>query len=164
MSDPLAASTSSTPQESSGSHTQGFSIVRVFVALLAAGAVGAVAYFFLLRENGPPQLVEFKGKVFYKGEPLTGGGIFTQPSDPNLVGGVAALEADGSFTLMTNGVPGVYVGTHKLAVSVMSGGSPPTPLIPAVYTEIRSTPLTIEVTTDPSANSAELTVLETPGK
>ena len=164
MSDLLADSTPSTPQQSPGSNSPGFSVGRVFVALLVAGAVGVVAYFFLLRESGPPKLVEFKGKVIYRGQPLTGGGVFTQPSDPNLVGGVAALEADGTFVLQTNGVPGAYVGKHKLAVSVMSGGSPPVPVIPAAYTEIRSTPLGILVSEDPSANTAEFTIVDPPAK
>jgi hypothetical protein len=149
---------------SAGSGSSGFSIFRVFVALAVAAIAAGAGYFILLQESGPPELVAFRGKVSYKRKPLTGGGIFTQPSDPNLVGGVAVLESDGSFSLMTNGVPGAYVGTHKLAVSVMSNGSPPAPLIPAAYTEIRSTPLVIEVSTDPAANSAEFTIIDPPEK
>jgi hypothetical protein len=150
--------------ESAESGSSGFSLVRVFAALTVAAIAAVAAYFILVHESGPPELVAFRGKVLYKGKPLTGGGVFTQPLDPNLVGGVAALESDGSFTLMTNGIPGAYVGTHKLAVSVMSSGSPPTPLIPAAYTEIRSTPLVIQVSTDPAANSAEFTIADPPGK
>lgn len=164
MSSPSQDNPDAMNSESAGSGSSGFSIVRVFAALMVAAIAAGATYFILLHESGPPELVAFRGKVFYKGKPLTGGGIFTQPSDPKLVGGVAALEPDGSFTLMTNGVPGVYVGTHKLAVSVMSSGSPPTPLIPAAYTEIRSTPLVIQVTTDPAANSAEFTIVDPPGK
>ena len=73
---------------------------------------------------------------------------------------MGGLEKDGRFTLMTNGEPGAYVGKHKLAVSVMSGGSPPSPLIPGRYTQINNTPLIIEVHADPANNKAEFIVEE----
>lgn len=136
-----------------------FSLARVIITVLLLVLLGG-GVFFLLQEAGPPPLVTYSGQIFYKGQPLTGGGVFTEPLNSKLIGAVGGLEKDGRFTLMTNGEPGAYVGKHKLAVSVMSGGSPPSPLIPGRYTQIHTTPLIIEVHADPAKNKAEFKVEE----
>lgn len=137
-----------------------FSLTRVILALIVILGVSAAGYFLWTVQAGPPALVEYSGRVLYKGEPVTTGGVLTERVDDSLMGAVGVLDQDGRFTLITNGEPGAYVGTHKLAVSAMSSGSPPRPLVPGKYTQPGTTPLRIEVTSDPTRNQGEFVLEE----
>ncbi|MCX7388532.1 MAG: hypothetical protein NTX48_17855 [Planctomycetales bacterium] len=144
--------------ESGLPYQQDFSLVRVLLTVLILSGIGAGGWYLLLRETTPPILVPYSGRVFYKGAAVSSGGILTEPFNKDLTGAVGALDAQGRFTLMTNGQPGAYLGRHKLAVSAMTGGSPPTPIVPAMYLDLRSTPLEIEIYDQESRNTREFTL------
>ena len=149
-----------TPQESGGPYQPDFSLVRVLFTVLILCGVGVGGWYLLIRESKPPALVPYSGRVFYNGAPVSTGGILTEPFDKELIGAVGALDKEGRFTLITNGQPGAYLGRHKLAVSAMTGGSPPTPIVPAVYVDLRSTPLEIEIYDQESKNTGEFTLID----
>lgn len=132
-----------------------FSIIRILVSVLTIAAIGGGGYFLWDLQSAPPALVAFTGRVLYNGQPVRTGGVLTEHSNTSLMGAVGALNENGEFTLMTNNEPGAYVGQHKLAVSAMSGGSPPVPIVPGRYTQPGSTPLRLTVSADPAANHAE---------
>lgn len=143
--------------DSSGSQ---FNIIRVLLTLLIIAVVAGGGYLVWELQSAPPELVAFTGRVLYKGQPVTTGGVLTERIDDTLMGAVGVLNENGEFTLMTNGEPGAYVGEHKLAVSAMSGGSPPVPIVPGHYTQPGTTPLRLVVKSDPSANKAEFILEE----
>ena len=155
---PNDSSGSVSPQpDSPGSQ---FNIIRVLLTLVIIAVVSGGGYFVWELQSAPPKLVAFTGRVLYKGLPVSVGGVLTELADSALMGAVGALNENGEFTLMTNGEPGAYVGEHKLAVSAMSGGSPPVPIVPGHYTQPSTTPLRLVVTSDPSANRAEFILEE----
>jgi len=155
---PVKVETSS--QESGLPYQSDFSLARVLFTVLVLFGVGAGGWYLLIRESKPPALVPYSGRVFYNGAPVSTGGILTEPFDKELIGAVGALDKEGRFTLITNGQPGAYLGRHKLAVSAMTGGSPPTPIVPAVYVDLRSTPLEIEIYDQESKNTGEFTLID----
>jgi len=147
-----------TPQESGVPYQPDFSLVRVLFMVLILCGVGAAGWYLLIRESKPPALVPYTGRVLYQGKPVVGG-VMTQNLDDKFDTAGGTLDADGRFTLDTNGEPGANAGRHKLAIiSFESRGAPPRPLVPADYTTISSTPLIIEVTGDPAANHKEFTL------
>lgn len=150
----------SSPTEPVAATPAEFSLLRVLATVLLLGGLAGGVFVYMTQEKKLPALVEFSGQIFYQGKPLTTGGIFTETIEPGLIGAVGALDSDGRFTLMTNGVPGAYTGRHRLAVSAMSSGSPPQPIVPAHYTQPRTSPLFIDVTTDPKRNTCRFTLLD----
>lgn len=136
-----------------------FSLLRVVMSVLVVGTLGAGCYFVWSLLLEPPVLVEFSGRVMFEGKPVTTGGVATLRLDDELDSAVSALDAEGKFTLETNGAPGAYVGRHKVLISSMTPTMPPRPLIPGIYGSLATTPLMINVSKDPSKNSVEF-VLE----
>jgi hypothetical protein len=80
----------------------------------------------------------------------------TQSIDDEYGVGIGELDKEGRFTLRSNDVNGVTEGTHRVAVSSMAPGIPPRPLVPSKYLNQNSTPLIINVTSDPSKNTVVL--------
>lgn len=97
--------------------------------------------------------VPVKGKVSYKGKPLTGGTIRFEPED----GGREAsgnIEPDGSFTLSTfQADDGAVAGSHKVAVEPPSGQ---TKSIPAKYRSAGSSGIVMEVSPEKSEYVVDL--------
>ncbi len=137
----------------------GFSIFRVIRTVVILGVVAAGSYGIWTSLQTPPTLVQFTGRVVYEGKPVTTGGIATLRLDDQLDSATSALDSEGKFALETNGEPGAYVGRHKVVISSMTPTMPPQPLIPGVYGSMTTTPLVINVSTDPKKNTLEV-VLE----
>jgi hypothetical protein len=89
-------------------------------------------------------LIQVKGKVTYKGQPVTQGMIRFEPDGYGRMA-TGKIESDGSFTLSTLGKDdGVVAGTHKVFIT----GTAPAgkkDLIPKKYTQAGSTDLVAEV-------------------
>jgi hypothetical protein len=132
----------------------GFSIVRVLMLVVLAGAIGGGAFLWMEAGNRPKPLVPFSGQVKYKGAPVQDGSVLAQNIDDPLDTAIGPLDSEGRFTLETNGEPGVRLGRHRIAVSALKPGIPPTPLVPAVYVDPKTSPLRIEATENPETNTA----------
>lgn len=131
----------------------GFSIVRVFVILLVCGGIGGGVWLLQGELQGTPKKYPFTGQVLFQGKPVTTGSVMTQRVGDNFDAALGFLDAEGRFSLETNGAPGASEGTHKVVISSMAPGFPPRPLVPSAYVDLKSTPLTIEVTSDPKQNN-----------
>jgi hypothetical protein len=144
--------------ENAGSSTaaqsgNSFSIARVLILLLVAATVTGGVYLALFMERGPKPLYPFSGQVLLNGKPVTVGAVMTQSIDDEYGVGIGELDKEGRFRLRSNDVDGVTAGTHRVAVSSMAPGIPPRPLVPSKYLNQNTTPLTINVTSDPSQNT-----------
>lgn len=129
-----------------------FSIVRVLTLIVAVAAVLGGGYYAWNQAQGPRAKVAFTGVVTYQGKPVTVGSVMTEVVGDPLDFSIGFLDAEGRFSLETNGEPGASVGRHRVRISSMAPGIPPRPLVPPKYLESATTPLEIEVTTDPKAN------------
>lgn len=106
-------------------------------------------------------IVPVHGKVVLDGQPLTHGTISTLPAAGR--GGRAFIQKDGSFQLGTYGLnDGASIGIHEAAVSVTDTSNETSPeasagrsLIPARYTNPKTSGLTIEVSAE-GPNNPEL--------
>lgn len=150
-----------TVSENAGSSTaaqsgNSFSIARVLILLLVAATVTGGVYLALFMERGPKPLYPFSGQVLLNGKPVTVGAVMTQSIDDEYGVGIGELDKEGRFRLRSNDVDGVTAGTHRVAVSSMAPGIPPRPLVPSKYLNQNTTPLTINVTSDPSQNTIVL--------
>lgn len=132
----------------------GFSIARVLVLVVAIGAIAGGGYLWMEARNRPKPLVPFTGQVSYKGAPVKDGSVLAQNIDDPTDTAIGPLDSDGRFTLETNGEPGVRLGRHRIAISAMKPGIPPTPLVPAVYVDAKTSPLQIEATENAETNTA----------
>jgi hypothetical protein len=126
--------------------------MRRFIAILLLAAAGC----------GPKALpavvkpVPVRGKVLLPGDrPLTGGVVTFRPVGEPIAGryqGWGFVKPDGTFEVAafsdaTKG-GGVAPGKYKVIISVREEGEPTgsnAQLIPKVYTEETTTPLTIEI-------------------
>ncbi|MDR3634765.1 MAG: hypothetical protein P4L84_13255 [Isosphaeraceae bacterium] len=100
-----------------------------------------------------PALVPVKGKVTYKGKPLTQGTIEFEPqTGGRLAKGV--IQSDGTFTLTTTQEgDGVATGTHVVSVRA-TGGDAKKEVVPLKYTQAASSGYQVEV----SAEKNELAI------
>ena len=127
--------------------------MRVLVLVVILATVGGGVYYWMEQQNRPKPLVKFTGQVFYQGAPVTFGSVLAQNiSDRNDMA-LGPLDSEGKFSLETNGDPGVRIGKHKVAINAMKPTIPPTPLVPAAYVQIDTSPLSIEATADIASNT-----------
>lgn len=131
----------------------GFSVVRVLVLVVIVCSVGGGVFYWMEAQNKPKPLVPFTGTVLYDGKPVTEGSVLAQNVDDRNDAAIGELNEDGTFSLMTNGEPGVRLGKHRVAISALKPGIPPTPLVPAIYVSTNTSPLAIDATDDPSKNT-----------
>jgi hypothetical protein len=97
--------------------------------------------------GSPPALIPVKGKVTYKGQPLTKGIVHFEPDGYGRPAS-GELQADGTFVLTTlQKGDGVVAGEHKVAVTD-TGSKPRTELVPKKYTGPNSSKLTAVVDAD----------------
>ncbi len=120
------------------------------------------------------KLVKAGGQVTYKGKPLQGANIKFIPGSGPMA--IAITDDEGNFTITTNGRAGATLGTHKVAISKITGSATPNAApkpedmmkmqkanmgkantgpkneIPDKYSDPDSSNLTAEVTADPSQN------------
>lgn len=129
-----------------------FSIIRVLMLTGMVAAVVGGSYYVLNQMQGPREKVKFTGVVTYQGKPVTVGSVMTEVVGDPMDFSIGFLDAEGRFSLETNGEPGASVGRHRVRISSMAPGIPPRPLVPPKYLESATTPLEIDVTSDPDAN------------
>jgi hypothetical protein len=124
--------------------------------------------------NDPYRLgktVPVEGQVFYKGKPLAiNEGEFGRvwfhpdPAKGNKTPQVAVgdIDAEGKFTLATRGQAGVPLGWYKVMIVATEQIDPTQPkrkrqsLVPARYTAVQTSPLTVEVVEQPTAEAYHL--------
>jgi hypothetical protein len=121
--------------------------------LLVCSLVGGGFWLLQGELQGPPAKYPFTGQVLFNGKPVTTGSVMTQRIGDNFDAALGFLDAEGRFSLETNGEPGASAGTHKVVISSLAPGIPPRPLVPAIYVDLKTTPLTIEVTSDAAKNT-----------
>lgn len=151
------------------SRTRFSTIAVVFVALCSLSWSGC----------GPnrPETTSISGKVTYLGKPVTTGRIVFHPEDGRRPA-MAAIEADGSYTLTTfDSKDGAFLGKHRVTIkSTRTVGGPapddltmeteavPTELptlewlVPEKYSRKNTTPLVAEVTADTKTFNFDLPV------
>lgn len=129
---------------------------------LAAGCGG---------DSGRDQRVPISGKVTYAGEPVTEGRIMFYPEDGRRMA-MGAIDAAGHYELTTyDRGDGAFLGTHKVVIDAVRENSagPASPaeelqaedpgfvrLVPSVYADRKSTPLTAEISEADDAMDFEL--------
>src|SRR5262245_6286098 len=114
--------------------------------VFVCGAAIVAGVFWVMDQ---PVLVPVSGRIRFSGRTLENAFVLAIPNR----GGQSALsplDADGNFSLMTNGADGALTGEHKLVVKAFSGGMPPKPIVPAKYSEAATTHWTIKVTKGPA--------------
>jgi len=124
-----------------------------------------VVFCTLLVGCGPNQ-VGVEGTVTVDGAPLTTGDVSYHPvnskdkSDKAV--GHSPIDAQGKYKLFTDGNPGVPPGSYKVVVHASpppDAANPyavPAPLIDKKYTELATTPLTVEVASGNSPDKYNL--------
>jgi len=141
-------------------------VVLVWGLVCVTGLVVAGTYFDvgsqISRLTGP-RLVAVTGQITYHGKPVTSGFVQTEYANAKRGGAIGTLDAEGRFSLQTdiNGTyhPGAYVGHHKLVVMATSSrGVQVIRHVPAIYTASATTPLVIDVTSDPQRNDFHFTL------
>jgi hypothetical protein len=100
-------------------------------------------------------LIPVKGKVTYKGQPLTKGIVRFEPDGYGRPA-TGELQADGTFVLTTlQKGDGVVAGEHKVSITD-TGSNPRKELVPKKYTAPNSSKLTAEVDADHTEFSFDL--------
>lgn len=138
----------------------GIRLGAVFGTVLAAMVVLGLGFLgYEYWSNRVPTYMKVTGRVMWDGKPVTIGAVLTRHARYPREGAIGGLDSDGKFDLMTNGKDGAVLGTHKIIVASYGMGMGTTPLVPARYLKVETTPLSIEVTDDPSKNHFELEVI-----
>ncbi len=94
-----------------------------------------------------PPLIPVKGKVSFKGQPLTRGVIKFEPDGYGRCAS-GQLQSDGTFVLTTDKEgDGVVAGHHQVSIAG-TGSSSAKELVPRKYTQRNTSKLTAEVDAD----------------
>ena len=117
---------------------------------------------------GAKETYQVSGRVQYSdGSPITGGVrvVRLQPTEDTTAkvrkAASADIAEDGSFELFTRRPgDGVFAGKYSVTFSILTQPLGGTSLIPAYYTDARSSPFTIEVVDDRSDLNFELDKLK----
>jgi hypothetical protein len=126
-------------------------IPLVLFVLIATGI--SLGWEDALKQWIRPQLVPVTGEVRYEGKPMTVGFVSTRYLDGQGGTTLGPLDSEGRFSLSTNGVPGAFVGQHKVLVLCFDGSVfPPRSIIPEKYAQEAATPLMIKVTSSKEKN------------
>lgn len=137
-----------------------------FSAFLAAGPL--LAAVLCAGCGGGLKLVEATGIVKYKDKPISSADVLMM-SDAKGPPSMGRTDDQGRFTVTTDGKPGAWVGTYRVAITAarnrreVSASQALTmtseqiaanreDLIPIKYNNFESSGLTATVVTDPSAN------------
>jgi len=96
-------------------------------------------------------VVPVRGKVTVDGQPVTSGQVSFIPTSADQKGGMSAgqIEGSGDYKIFTGGKEGAPSGKYKVTVTpsmVPTGGkSMPSTPFNAKYSDVKTTPLTIDV-------------------
>jgi hypothetical protein len=101
--------------------------------------------------GAPAQLVPVKGKVTYKGQPLTRGVVRFRPVDSGRQAS-GQIQPDGSFMLSTfKDGDGAAIGRHQVSFSGTGAGAKAKEVVPKKYLQ----PITSKLEVDVSPEKAE---------
>jgi hypothetical protein len=116
--------------------------------------------------DGSSKLVPVSGKVTINGKPLTSGWVSLRPdkSKGNTFGGepMGEVNAQGEYTIQTNGQPGAPLGAYKVVVSSTGATTEDNTKVKAqslvnpTYLHPDITPLKIEVVETATAGAYDL--------
>jgi hypothetical protein len=114
--------------------------------------------------GGPPAVatVPVSGKVTLEGQPVSSGLVSFAAADDKVGAGLCTgiIGADGEYKISSDGKPGAPLGKYKVTVTPSmtpppASGAPPSPFN-ARYMSSTSTPLVIEVVSNPAAGAYDL--------
>jgi len=132
-----------------------------------ASAASLIVFCSLLVGCGPNH-VGVEGTIKVGGAPLTTGDVSYHPTNSkdksDKAVGHSPIDAQGKYKLFTDGNPGVPPGSYKVVIHASpppDAANPyaiPAPLIDKKYTELATTPLTVEVASGNSPDKYNLEV------
>jgi hypothetical protein len=97
--------------------------------------------------DAPTETIAIKGKITYKGQPVTQGVVTFEPRDSGRAA-TGTVQADGTFVLTTyKEGDGVVVGRHKVSVSG-TGTKSNREFMPVKYTSPNTSGLEADVSRD----------------
>jgi hypothetical protein len=121
--------------------------LKVFMQITAAGALLLCGLACSSGEGVRTPLIAVKGKVTYKGKPLTKGLIRFEPDGYGRKAR-GQLQADGTFVLTTEKEgDGVVAGHHQVSITG-TGSHPAKEVVPKKYTQRATSQLAADVDTD----------------
>lgn len=113
--------------------------------------------------GGPPAVatVPVSGKVTLEGQPVSSGLVSFAAADDKVGAGLCTgiIGADGEYKISSDGKPGAPLGKYKVTVTpsmTRTRGDFPSPPFNARYMSSKSTPLVIEVVSNPAAGAYDL--------
>jgi hypothetical protein len=133
---------------------------------LALAALVLAANWGCASKSDRPETLPVRGKVTYKGQPVTKGTITFQPDAGETATG--QIQPDGTYTLSTFGEQdGALAGHHKVMIiandadpTLMPGSSPgykpPKDLVPKKYAKLETSGLVADVAKDKTTFDFEL--------
>ncbi len=117
---------------------------RVVVSLLASVVLVPCWGCGTAGSGAQPDLIPVKGKVTYKGKPVTKGKVMFEPDGYGRPAG-GQLQSDGTYVLGTHKEgDGVVAGHHQVSISG-TGSHPAKEVIPKKYTQRASSKLVADV-------------------
>jgi len=135
---------------------------RFFLLVLVLGGLTGL----IAGCDSGPTLGPVTGRVTVNGKPLTAGWVNFKPDKAkgNKFGGeaIGEINAQGEYTLETLGKKGAPLGKYKVTVSATTATTPdnttakPKSLINTTYMHPDTTPLEVEVVTQPAAGAYDL--------
>lgn len=135
----------------------------VLMVMILGGLAWSLGWLEPLANWASPTMCQVTGTVRYNGQPVTKGFVWTIYERRGVMGTLGPINADGTFELTTDGVPGAYSGRHRVIVICMDGGFPPKSILPERYTQPRTSPLVIDVSrSGPNEVRLELVDAQTP--
>jgi hypothetical protein len=120
---------------------------RLILLVLASVLLVPVGGCGIAGSAAQPSLIPVKGKVTYKGKPVTRGLVRFEPDGYGRKAS-GQLQADGTFVLTTNKEgDGADAGHHQVSITG-TGDRPGKELVPKQYTQRNSSQLTADVDAD----------------
>jgi hypothetical protein len=112
------------------------------VAPLAFVTCAALALSADLRAEPDAAPVKVSGTVTFDGKPLDGATVTFHPEAKDGKKATGKTDANGNYTLKTDGAEGAAPGKHRVLISLKRGEKE---LIPLKYSDRATTPLVVEV-------------------
>ncbi len=129
--------------------------LNAFIWTTAAGAILGSGLGCSSGSGALPTLIPVKGKVTYKGQPLTKGEIKFEPDGYGRKAR-GQLQADGTFELTTDKqADGVVAGHHQVSISG-TGSRFGQEIVPKKYTQRNSSKLEVDVDAEHTEFSFDL--------
>jgi hypothetical protein len=119
--------------------------VSVFHSLALIGLTACAGCGMNVKEQA--SLIPAKGKITYKGQPLTKGTVLFEPDGYGREAR-GEIKSDGTFVLGTNALDdGVVAGHHRISISG-TGSHPARELVPKKYTSLNTSKLEADIDAD----------------